>query len=93
MIKTVFETEGLLGYTDEFTAYCDKILDFVSAERFYIFTCAHMVNSANPKVFYRERSFKSLLRIFYFLANLKQTIENNTFSKQDLNAESIKELR
>lgn len=93
MIKTVFETEGLLGMTDQFTSYCDKILDFVSAEKFYIFTCVHMINSTNPKVFYRERSFKSLLRIFYFLANLKETIENNTFSKQDLNTESIKELR
>lgn len=39
IIKTVFETEGLLGLTDEFTSYCDKILDFVTAEKFYIFTC------------------------------------------------------
>ena len=93
MIKTVFETEGLLGQTDAFTEYCDKILDFVAAEKFYIFTCACMINTADPKVFYRERSFKSLLRIFYFLANLKETIEDGRFSKQDLNAESIKELR
>jgi hypothetical protein len=93
MIKAVFETEGLLGMTDEFTQYCEKILDFVIAEKFYIFTCVQMINSTNPKVFYRERAFKSLLRIFYFLANFKQAIENNTFSKQDLNADSIKQLR
>lgn len=76
MIKTVFETEGLLGMTESFTSYCDKIIDFVSAEKFYIFTCVHMINSANPKDFYRERSLLSLLRIFYFLASLKETIEN-----------------
>jgi hypothetical protein len=40
MIKTVFETEGLLGWTDEFNSFCDKILDFVHAEKFYIFTCS-----------------------------------------------------
>ena len=39
MIKTVFETEALLGMTDTFIAFCDKILDFVNAEKFYIFTC------------------------------------------------------
>ena len=39
MIKTVFETEGLLGWTDEFNNYCARILDFVNAEKFYIFTC------------------------------------------------------
>ena len=71
MIKTVFETEGLLGMTESFTSYCDKIIDFVVAEKFYIFTCVYMINSNNPKDFYRERSLFSLLRIFYFLASLK----------------------
>ena len=92
MIKTVFETEGLLGMTDNFIGFCDKILDFVTAEKFYIFTCVYMVNSTNSKVFYRERSFTALLRIFYFLANLKETIELKTFGK-DLNMDSIKELQ
>lgn len=40
MIRTVFETEGLLGWTDAFTTFCERILDFVIAEKFYIFTCA-----------------------------------------------------
>ena len=92
MIKTVFETEGLLGMTDKFSDYCDKILDFVFAEKFYIFTSIHMIQTKNPKTFYRERSFKGLLRVFYFLANLKEVIENKTFGK-DLNMDSIKELQ
>eukprot|EP00347_Sterkiella_histriomuscorum_P001314 403372510 len=92
MIKTVFETEGLLGMTETFTSYCDKILDFVHAEKFYIFTCVQMINSTNPKDFYRERSLFSLLRIFYFLASLKEVIENQTFGK-DLNLDSIRELQ
>lgn len=93
IIKAVFETEGLLGLTDEFTSYCDTIIDFVTAEKFYIFTCVQMVNSTNPKVFYRERALRSHLRIFYFLANLKETVEERKFSRQDLNSDSIKELR
>jgi hypothetical protein len=40
MIKAVFETEGLLGWSDEFNGYCENILDFVMAEKFYIFTCS-----------------------------------------------------
>ncbi|CDW75850.1 UNKNOWN [Stylonychia lemnae] len=92
MIKTVFETEGLLGMTEQFTSYCDKIIDFVIAEKFYIFTCVHMINSNNPRDFYRDRSLLSSLRIFYFLASLKQTIEEQVFGK-DLNLDSIKELQ
>ena len=43
MIKTVFETEGLLGITTEFVLYCEQILDFVHAEKFYMYTCIHML--------------------------------------------------
>ena len=93
MIKTVFETEGLLGQTPVFIDYCDKIMDFVFAEKFYIFTCVHLVNSTDPQSFYRERSFRALLRVFYLLADLKIKIERKTFSSKDLNIDSIKDLQ
>ena len=92
MIKTVFETEGLLAMTDEFNQYCERTVDFVMAEKFYLFTCIHMLSITNPKTFYRERSFKTQLRLFHFLADLKQAIEEKRFGK-DLNMDSIRELQ
>lgn len=72
MIKTVFETEGLLAQTEGFFKYCDSIVNFALAEKFYIFTCVNLIQSTNPKSFYRERVLKSLIRFFYFLANIKE---------------------
>ena len=93
IIKAVFETESLLAMTDSFTSYCERIIDFVFAEKFYMFTCIHMLKISNHKIFYRERSFKSMLRLFYFLAELRIAIEERRFSNsRDLNMESIKEL-
>ncbi len=95
MIKTVFETEGLLGWTDEFNQYCDNIIDFVLAEKFYIYTCTSLIQttaSTNAKAFYRERAFHSLLRLFYFYSGLKSTIELGVYGS-DLNMESIGELQ
>ena len=77
MIKTVFETEGLLGWTDDFNDFCVKVLDFVNTEKFYIYTCTQMIQvtaSTNAKAFYRERAFHLVLRLFYFYAYLKQSI-------------------
>ena len=94
MIKTVFETEGLLGWTDEFNDYCEKILDYVLAEKFYIFTCSQLIQptpNTNAKSFYRERSFQSLLRLFYFYAGLKEIVEKRRYGS-DLNMGSIGEL-
>ena len=95
MMKTVFETEGLLGWTDDFNAYCDKIIDFVHTEKFYIYTCTSLIQttaSTNAKAFYRERAFHSLLRLFYFYSGLKTTIELDLYGS-DLNMESIGELQ
>lgn len=95
MIKTVFETEGLLGWTDEFNSFCERILDFVTAEKFYIYTCSQLIQTTlttNAKAFYRERSFSSLMRVFYFYANLKQIIENKIYGS-DLNMASIGEFQ
>jgi len=82
MIKTVFDTEGLLAQTDQFLHYCESIVNFAIADKFYIFTCVNLIQSANPKMFFRERVFKSLLRFFYFLANLKEQIEQKTYIKE-----------
>lgn len=95
MIKAVFETEGLLGWTDEFNSYCDNIMDFVMAEKFYIFTCTQLIQTTantNAKAFYRERSFQSLLRLFFFYASLKELVEKGTYGT-DLNMLSIGELQ
>jgi len=95
MIKTVFETEGLLGWTDDFNEYCTQILHFVYAEKFYIFNCTQLIQttaSTNAKAFYRERSFQSLMRLFYFYSGLKHTIESAVFGS-DLNMQSIGELQ
>ena len=43
MIKTVFETESLLAPNDEFLKYCETIVHYGIAERFYIFTCLNQV--------------------------------------------------
>jgi len=95
MIKTVFETEGLLGWTDEFNSYCDRILDFVNAEKFYIYTCSQLVQptaNTNAKTFYRERSFQSILRLFFFYAGLKEIVEQQRYGS-DLNMVSVGELQ
>lgn len=95
MIKTVFETEGLLGWTDEFNKYCDHILDFVNAEKFYIYTCTQLIQttaSTNAKAFYRERAYNSSSRLFYFYAGLKAVIEEKSYGA-DLNMQSIGELQ
>jgi hypothetical protein len=43
VVKTVFETEGLLAQSEEFCTYCENIINFVTVEKFYMFTTVNLV--------------------------------------------------